>query len=115
MVLCNASYYGTVAAIRSLGRAGIPVVAVDTGLLAPGDAPAMLATLRQQRREGNTDRFRRYEPRQYLRQVVQAFRLEKRFTKRLPEMAIPMLQRYYPELAKKIYSVPACYAASVFR
>ena len=36
MVLCNASYYGTVAAIRSLGRAGIPVVAVDTGLLSTG-------------------------------------------------------------------------------
>jgi D-aspartate ligase len=36
MVLCNAGYYGTIAAIRSLGRAGIPVVAVDTGLLSPG-------------------------------------------------------------------------------
>jgi predicted ATP-grasp superfamily ATP-dependent carboligase len=36
MVLCNASYYGTVAAIRSLGRAGIPVMAVDTGLLSTG-------------------------------------------------------------------------------
>jgi predicted ATP-grasp superfamily ATP-dependent carboligase len=36
MVLCNASYYGTVAAIRSLGRAGIPVVAVDTELLSTG-------------------------------------------------------------------------------
>jgi len=36
MVLCNASYYGTVAAIRSLGRAGIPVVAVDTGLFSTG-------------------------------------------------------------------------------
>jgi predicted ATP-grasp superfamily ATP-dependent carboligase len=36
MVLCNASYYGTVAAIRSLGRAGIPVVAIDTGLLSTG-------------------------------------------------------------------------------
>jgi D-aspartate ligase len=36
VVLCNASYYGTVAAIRSLGRAGVPVVAVDTGLLSPG-------------------------------------------------------------------------------
>jgi hypothetical protein len=31
MVPCNASYYGTVAA-----RAGIPVVAVDTGLLSTG-------------------------------------------------------------------------------
>ena len=29
MVLCNANDYGTVAAIRSLGRAGIPVVAVS--------------------------------------------------------------------------------------
>jgi predicted ATP-grasp superfamily ATP-dependent carboligase len=36
MVLCNASYYGTVAAIRSLGRAGVPVVAVDNGLLSTG-------------------------------------------------------------------------------
>jgi D-aspartate ligase len=36
VVLCDASYYGTVAAIRSLGRAGIPVVAVDTGLLSAG-------------------------------------------------------------------------------
>jgi D-aspartate ligase len=36
MVLCNASYYGTVAAIRSLGRADIPVIAVDTGLLSTG-------------------------------------------------------------------------------
>jgi D-aspartate ligase len=36
MVLCNAGYYGTIEAIRSLGRAGIPVVAVDTGLLSPG-------------------------------------------------------------------------------
>lgn len=36
IVLCNASYYGAVAAIRSLGRAGIPVVAVDTGLLSTG-------------------------------------------------------------------------------
>ncbi len=36
MVLCNASYYGTVAAIRSLGRAGIPVVAIDSELLSSG-------------------------------------------------------------------------------
>lgn len=36
VVLCNSSYYGTIAAIRSLGRAGVPVVAVDTGLLSPG-------------------------------------------------------------------------------
>ena len=41
MVLCNASYYGTVAAIRSLGRAGIPVVAVTPGCLAPDDALVM--------------------------------------------------------------------------
>lgn len=36
MVLCNASYYGTLAAIRSLGRAGVPVVTVDPAVLAPG-------------------------------------------------------------------------------
>lgn len=36
MVLCNASYYGTLAAIRSLGRAGIPVVTLDTGILSIG-------------------------------------------------------------------------------
>jgi predicted ATP-grasp superfamily ATP-dependent carboligase len=36
MVLCNAGYHGTIAAIRSLGRAGIPVVTVDTGMLSPG-------------------------------------------------------------------------------
>src|SRR5215510_3578574 len=35
MVLCNASYYGTLAAVRSLGRAGVPVVTVDTDVLAP--------------------------------------------------------------------------------
>jgi D-aspartate ligase len=31
MVLCNAGYYGTLAAVRSLGRAGVPVVTLDTG------------------------------------------------------------------------------------
>ena len=36
MVLCNASYYGTLAAVRSLGRAGVPVVTVDPAFLAPG-------------------------------------------------------------------------------
>ena len=36
MVLCNAGYYGTLAAVRSLGRAGVPVVTVDPSLLAPG-------------------------------------------------------------------------------
>jgi predicted ATP-grasp superfamily ATP-dependent carboligase len=36
MVLCNASYYGTLAAVRSLGRAGVPVVTVDPAILAPG-------------------------------------------------------------------------------
>jgi D-aspartate ligase len=33
MVLCNAGYYGTLAAVRSLGRAGVPVVTLDTGIL----------------------------------------------------------------------------------
>jgi predicted ATP-grasp superfamily ATP-dependent carboligase len=36
MVLCNASYYGTLAAVRSLGRAGVQVVTVDPAILAPG-------------------------------------------------------------------------------
>lgn len=36
MILCNASYYGTIAAVRSLGRAGAPVVTVDPAFLAPG-------------------------------------------------------------------------------
>src|SRR5262249_50064699 len=36
MVLCNAGYCGTLAAIRSLGRAGVPVVTVDPAILAPG-------------------------------------------------------------------------------
>lgn len=30
MMLCDATFYGTLAAVRSLGRAGIPVVAVDS-------------------------------------------------------------------------------------
>jgi D-aspartate ligase len=34
-MLCNAGYYGTLAAVRSLGRAGIPVVTVDPAVLAP--------------------------------------------------------------------------------
>ena len=34
MVLCNASYHGTLAAVRSLGRAGVPVVTVDPAILA---------------------------------------------------------------------------------
>ncbi len=36
MVLCNAGYYGTLAAMRSLGRIGVPIVTVDTGILSPG-------------------------------------------------------------------------------
>ena len=36
MVLCNASYYGTLAAVRSLGRAGVPVVTLDTSILSVG-------------------------------------------------------------------------------
>lgn len=36
MVLCNASYYGTLAAVRSLGRIGVPVVTVDPAILAVG-------------------------------------------------------------------------------
>jgi D-aspartate ligase len=35
MVLCNAGYYGTLAAIRSLGRSGVPIVTVDPSILAP--------------------------------------------------------------------------------
>src|SRR4051794_13214442 len=35
IVLCNANYYGTLAAVRSLGRAGVPVVTVDPSMLAP--------------------------------------------------------------------------------
>ena len=33
------------------------------------------------------------------------FGLSNAFTKRFPEMAMPMLQRYYPEAMKKIYSL----------
>lgn len=36
MLLCNAGYYGTLAAVRSLGRAGVPIVTVDPSILAPG-------------------------------------------------------------------------------
>ena len=36
MLLCNASYYGTLAAVRSLGRAGVGVLTVDPAILAPG-------------------------------------------------------------------------------
>jgi D-aspartate ligase len=36
MLLCNASYYGTLAAVRSLGRAGVGVLTVDPAFLAPG-------------------------------------------------------------------------------
>lgn len=36
MLLCNAGYYGTIAAVRSLGRAGVPVVTVDHAFLAAG-------------------------------------------------------------------------------
>lgn len=35
MVLCDAGYYGTLAAVRSLGRIGVPVVTVDTSILSP--------------------------------------------------------------------------------
>jgi D-aspartate ligase len=35
MLLCNASYFGTLAAVRSLGRAGVPIVAADPSVLAP--------------------------------------------------------------------------------
>jgi D-aspartate ligase len=34
MLLCNAGYYGTLACVRTLGRAGIPVETVDPNLLA---------------------------------------------------------------------------------
>ena len=33
------------------------------------------------------------------------FGLSNAFTKRFPEMAMPMLQRYHPEAMKKIYSL----------
>src|SRR5437762_3147381 len=36
IVLCNAGYNGTLAAIRSLGRAGVPVISVDPAMLALG-------------------------------------------------------------------------------
>ncbi|MDX2205409.1 MAG: hypothetical protein NW223_21855 [Hyphomicrobiaceae bacterium] len=36
IVLCNASYYGTLAAVRAMGRAGVPVVTVDPAVFAPG-------------------------------------------------------------------------------
>lgn len=36
MVLCNAGYYGTLAAVRSLGRSGVPVVTLDTGIFSLG-------------------------------------------------------------------------------
>ena len=36
MVLCDASYYGTLAAVRSLGRAGVPVVTLDSRTLSVG-------------------------------------------------------------------------------
>ena len=36
MILCNASYYGTIAAMRSLGRAGVPIVTVDPAILSGG-------------------------------------------------------------------------------
>lgn len=36
IVLGNSGYYGTLAAIRSLGRAGVPVTAIDPTYLAPG-------------------------------------------------------------------------------
>jgi D-aspartate ligase len=36
MLLCNASYHGTLAAVRSLGRAGVGVLTVDPAFLASG-------------------------------------------------------------------------------
>jgi predicted ATP-grasp superfamily ATP-dependent carboligase len=35
ILLCNADYYGTLAAVRSLGRAGVPVVTADPAALSP--------------------------------------------------------------------------------
>ena len=35
MLLCDAGYYGTLAAVRSLGRAGVPIVTVDRSVLSP--------------------------------------------------------------------------------
>lgn len=36
IIVCNAGYYGSLAAIRSLGRAGVPVVTTDTTGLSAG-------------------------------------------------------------------------------
>ena len=36
MVFCNAGSYGTLAAVRSLGRAGVPVVTADPAILLAG-------------------------------------------------------------------------------
>lgn len=36
MLLGNAGYYGTLAAVRALGRSGVPVTTADPSLLAPG-------------------------------------------------------------------------------
>lgn len=36
MLLCNAGYYGTLAAVRSLGRAGVPIVTIDPAVFAVG-------------------------------------------------------------------------------
>lgn len=216
MILCNASYYGTVAAIRSLGRAGIPVVAVDNGLLSTGrrsrysksyissppfeseEWPDWLLTLGRDgirraiyatsdavsfaladRREELSSVFDLYQPsletmmcildkgllQQHARAVgietpetwfpqsasdadrtvrevggqivakprsqlcastgakgmlvdsatmnrggiydrlFKHFGLRNAFTKRFPEMAMPMLQRYYPDSAKEIYTL----------
>lgn len=35
ILLCNANYYGTLAAVRSLGRAGVPVITADPAALSP--------------------------------------------------------------------------------
>src|SRR5712671_5620303 len=35
MLLCNAGFYGTLAAVRSLGRAGVPFTTIDPSALAP--------------------------------------------------------------------------------
>jgi predicted ATP-grasp superfamily ATP-dependent carboligase len=35
MLLCDTGYYGTLAAVRSLGRAGVPVTTVDPSILSP--------------------------------------------------------------------------------
>ena len=36
ILFCNAAYGGTLAAMRSLGRAGVPLITVDPSMLAPG-------------------------------------------------------------------------------